>query len=71
MAKGSNTINLAVGLALLVAGGFLFWWGHSESQSLANQLSRAIAGAHSDRVMWKYIGGAVCSVVGGVLLVRK
>ncbi|HEY7744873.1 MAG TPA: DUF3185 family protein [Desulfuromonadales bacterium] len=71
MANDSNTIKLALGLALLVAGGFLFWWGHSESQSLANQLSRAIAGAHSDRVMWKYIGGAVCSVVGVVLLVRK
>ena len=71
MANDSNTIKLALGLALLVAGGILVWWGHSESQSLANQLSRAFAGAHSDRVMWKYIGGAVCSVVGVVLLVRK
>jgi hypothetical protein len=71
MAKESSTINLALGLALLVAGGILVWWGHSESQSLANQLSRAISGAHSDRVMWKYVGGAVCAVVGVVLLVRK
>jgi hypothetical protein len=29
MANDSNTIKLALGLALLVAGGFLFWWGHS------------------------------------------
>jgi hypothetical protein len=70
MAKG-NTVNLALGLALLVAGAFLVWWGYNESQGLGNQLSRAISGTHADRVMWKYIGGAVCGVVGLVFLVRR
>jgi hypothetical protein len=70
MAK-SNTVNLALGLGLLVAGGLLVWWGYSESQALANRLARAISGAHTDRVMWKYVGGAVCGVIGLVLLVRR
>ncbi len=70
MAQG-NTIRLALGLGLLVAGMMLVWWGYDEGQSLGNQLNRALTGAHSDRVMWKYIGGGVCGVVGLVLVVRR
>ncbi len=66
-----SSFNLAVGLALVVAGGLLIWWGYDEAQSVGNQLARAISGAHSNQVMWKYIGGAVCAVIGLVLVVRK
>jgi hypothetical protein len=71
MAANNNAIKLALGLALLVAGALLIWWGYDESQALANRLTRAFAGSHSDRVMGKYIGGAVCAVVGVVLLVKR
>jgi hypothetical protein len=70
MAKGS-TVSLALGLALVVVGGLLVWWGYTESQALGNRLARAISGAPADRVMWKYIGGALCSVIGLVFLVRR
>jgi hypothetical protein len=71
MAKNGNSINLAVGLALVVAGALLIWWGYDESQALTNRLSRALSGSQTDRVMWKYIGGAVCAVAGAVLLIRR
>lgn len=67
----NNSVKLAIGLALLVAGGLLIWWGYDESQAFANRLARTFSGAHSDRVMWKYIGGTVCAVAGLVLVIRK
>jgi hypothetical protein len=69
--SNSAAIRLAIGLALLVMGGLLVWWGYSESQAVVNRFARAVSGAHSDRVMWKYIGGAVCAVAGLVLVARR
>ncbi len=71
MAKSRNVFGPVLGLALLVAGGLLIWWGYSESQAFVNQLAEAVGGAQPDRVMWKYIGGAVCAVVGLGLLARR
>jgi hypothetical protein len=41
------------------------------SDSLGSQLSRAVTGADTDKVMMLYLGGAVSFVVGIYLLVRK
>jgi TRAP-type C4-dicarboxylate transport system permease small subunit len=71
MAKSDNSLKLALGVALLVAGALLIWWGYDESQALANRLSRALSGSQTDRVMWKYIAGAVCAAAGTVLLIRR
>jgi Na+/melibiose symporter-like transporter len=71
MANNGNAIKLAVGVALVVAGALLTWWGYDESQALANRLSRALSGSQTDRVMWKYIGGAVSAAAGAVLLIRR
>lgn len=70
MAKKSNTGLKIVGLALLVVGIGLAFWGYQLSGSLSAQLSKALSGAMPDEVMFRYIGGAVCGAVGGFLLLK-
>lgn len=70
MAKTSNTGLKVVGLALLVAGIGLAFWGYQLSGSFTSQLSKTVSGSMPDEVMFRYIGGAVCAVVGGFLLVK-
>ena len=71
MAKKSNTGAKLVGLALIVAGAGLAYWGYQMSGSFASQLTKTVSGAMPDEVMYRYIGGAICAVVGGFLLVKK
>lgn len=71
MSKSSNTTTKIIGLALVVIAAGLAWWGHQLSGSLASQLTRTLSGALPDEVMYRYIGGAVCGVVGLFLLVKR
>lgn len=71
MAKRSKTGVQVVGLVLLVAGAGLAYWGYQLSGSLSSQFTEAVSGAMPDAVMSRYIGGAVCGVVGFFLLFRK
>ena len=71
MAKKSNTATKIVGLALIVAGVGLAYWGYQLSGSLSSPLTKAVSGGMPDEVMYRYIGGAICAVVGGFLLVKK
>lgn len=63
--------NKLIGLILVVAGAGLLYWGYSESQSMSSQVSEAFSGSPLDKVMYKYIGGAVALVAGIYLFFRK
>lgn len=63
--------NKLIGLVLVVVGAGLLYWGYSESQSVTSQVSEAFSGSPLDRVMYKYIGGAVALLAGVYLLFRK
>ena len=63
--------NKLIGLVLVVAGVGLLYWGYSESQSMTSQVSEAFSGSPLDRVMYKYIGGAVALIAGVYLFARK
>lgn len=67
----SKSIARALGLALLVAGLGLVYWGHQLSGSLTAQISQQFKGALPDQVMYRYIGGGACAVAGLFLLVKK
>jgi len=71
VAKQSNTSMQVIGLALLVVGAGLVFWGYQLSGSLNSQLTEAVSGSMPDEVMTRYIGGAVCGVVGFFLLFKK
>jgi len=60
-----------ISLVLLVVGIGLLYWGYSESQSVASQVSEAFSGSPQDKVMYKYIGGAVALAIGIYLFVKK
>lgn len=71
MAKNSNAGLQVAGLALLVVGGGLMYWGYQMSGSLAAQLTKSVSGAMPDEVMYRYVGGAASVVVGIYLLFRR
>jgi hypothetical protein len=70
MAKTSTSIKI-VSLVLLVAGLGLAFWGYQQSGSVGSQLTRAVTGSDTDRVMTFYISGAASFAVGLLLLFRR
>lgn len=71
MSKGSGLPLRAIGIALLVLGAGLAFWGFQLSESVGSQLTEVVTGAETDRVMMFYIGGAVSFAVGLYLLIKK
>lgn len=68
MAKNSNITLRVIGLALVVAGIGLAFWGYQLSESVGSQVTEAVTGAESDKIMTLYISGAVSFVVGLFLI---
>ena len=60
-----------IGIALVVLGLGLALWGYQSSGSFGSQVSRAVTGSATDKVMTLYISGAVSLVVGLYLLMKK
>lgn len=63
------TMNM-IGLILVVVGIGFAVWGFQLSGSIESQITQAVTGSDTDRVMTYYIVGAVSFVVG-VYLFRK
>lgn len=60
-----------IGIALIVIGIGLAFWGYQMSESISSQLTQTITGSYSDKVMTLFIGGAASFVVGLFLFFRK
>lgn len=71
MAKSSGRIMKAVGLALIVVGAGLGYWGYDLSGSVGSQIAGAVTGSQTDRVMTYYIAGAASFVVGLYVFFKK
>jgi hypothetical protein len=70
MANSSNTAMRIIGIALAVIGLGLAYWAYQLSGSVGSQITEAVTGSPTDRIMAFYIGGAVSFVVGLYLLVK-
>lgn len=71
MAKGSSaTINI-LGIALAVIGIGLAIWGYQLSTSVGSQITQAVTGSDTEKVMTFYIAGAVSFVIGVYLLKKR
>ena len=71
MAKDSISMMKLVGIALVVIGLGLAFWGYRLSGSVGSQLAQAFTGSATDKVMTFYISGAVSFVVGLYLFIKK
>jgi uncharacterized protein YjeT (DUF2065 family) len=71
MAMGSASTMKIVGIALVVLGAGLALWGYDLSGSFGSQVTQAVTGSDTDKVMTLYISGAVSLVVGVYLLAKK
>ncbi len=60
-----------MGLALVVLGIGLAIWGYQLSDSIGSQITEAVTGADTDKVMTYYISGAISFVVGLFLFTKK
>jgi hypothetical protein len=66
----SNTMKI-IGIALMVLGVGLAIWGYQLSGSVGSQITQAVTGSNTDKVMTFYIAGAVSFVVGIYLFLKK
>ena len=64
-------MNHLSGIALLVVGSLLIFWGYNESQSLGSHLTRLYSGNPSQNTLYYYIGGGVCILLGAINLFRR
>ncbi|WP_041766405.1 DUF3185 family protein [Psychromonas ingrahamii] len=61
---GSKTTMKIISIVLIVLGIGLAVWGYQLSGSVESEITQAITGSDTDRVMTYYIAGAVNFVVG-------
>jgi len=64
MAKNSGDTMKIISIALLVLGIGLAVWGYQLSGSIGSQVTQAVTGSDTDKVMTFYIAGAVSFFVG-------
>ena len=63
-------ITRLIGVALVIAGIGLAFWGYQISETLTVQLTAKVTGSMPDEVLYRYIAGAV-SGIAGLFLVLK
>jgi len=64
MATGSRTTMKIISIILIVLGIGFAVWGYQLSGSVESEITQAVTGADTDRVMTYYIMGAVSFFVG-------
>ncbi|MGD0021766.1 MAG: DUF3185 family protein [Smithellaceae bacterium] len=68
MAKNNSS---KIGIILLIVGIGLLLWGINLYGAFGNKLARTFTGASSNETMIFLIVGAVCTVLGAVMLYKK
>ena len=67
----SQSSKQMLSMVLMVVGAGLAVWGYMAADSVGSQLSSAISGSPTDRVMILYIGGAASFAAGLFLFLKK
>lgn len=71
MSMGAGATMKIIGIVLLVLGIGLAIWGYQLSGSVESQVTQAVTGSDTDKVMTLYIMGAVSFFVGIFLFIKK
>lgn len=56
-----------VGIALVVVGAILLYFGYEASQSIAEEARRELTGSYSDDTTRYFIGGGAAAILGLLL----
>jgi uncharacterized protein YjeT (DUF2065 family) len=71
MARNTLSARKVLGIALMVIGVGLLWWGYQLSGSIGSELTETITGSLPNEVMARYIAGGASVAVGLHLLFRQ
>lgn len=71
MAMDSKITLKIIGIILMVTGAGLALWGYQLSDSVGSQITQAVTGSDTDKVMTFYIAGAVSFFVGVYLFIKS
>ena len=63
-------MNKGIGIALLVVGVVLIFFGFNASDSVSSDVSRAFTGAPTNKTLWMLLGGSAAAIVGAVMTFR-
>ena len=64
-------MNRALGIALIVVGALLLYFGYNASQSVSSEVSEIFNNRPSRESMWFFVGGAGALIFGLILAMRK
>jgi len=71
MIKDRGVTMKIIAIVLVVLGCGLAIWGYQLSSSVGSQLTQAVTGSDTDKVMSLYIAGAISFVVGSYLFTKN
>jgi len=71
MANGSTSSMKILGIALVVIGGGLAFWGYHLSEAVGSKFTHALTGSYSNQEMTFYIAGAASLIVGLFLTLKS
>lgn len=58
-----------VGIALVVIGAILLYFGYEASQSIAEEARRELTGSFSDQTTYYFVGGGGAAILGLLLAI--
>tara|TARA_R110002126_G_scaffold150368_3_gene296581 strand:+ start:913 stop:1107 length:195 start_codon:yes stop_codon:yes gene_type:complete len=64
-------MNKIIGLALLVVGAVLLYFGYNAFNSVESEVSEFVTGSPSDNAVWYLVGGAVAAIIGIGVILKK
>jgi hypothetical protein len=69
--KQFNIFSEIIGIAMVAIGLGLAYWGYRLSGSVGSQITQAVTGSYTNKIMTFYISGAVSFVVGLFLFIKR
>ena len=64
-------MNKIIGLALLVVGAVLLYFGYNAYNSAASEVSEFVTGSPTDNAVWYLVAGGLAAVIGIGVLLKK
>ncbi|KKO49147.1 membrane protein [Arsukibacterium sp. MJ3] len=64
-------MNKIIGLALLVVGAVLLYFGFNAYNSTASEVTELVTGSPTDNAVWYLVAGGLAAIIGLGVLLKK